>query len=320
MINKHSLIFMVFYTAFTFCQNALSYDLPPVNLGFTSFVDGAPPPAGPGFYFTQYVQYYSANKLEDGPPGHKVDALVGATQFFYQSDSPAIFGAKWGLDTILFYADFDVKPSNSPYLQKNSSGIGDLLVGPYLQWDPIMGENGPVFMQRVEFQMMIPIGRYSNQYELNPGSNVFSFDPYWAATLFLKPRWTMSWRLHYLWNAKNDDPSIRTRGAIQFARPDLAVNNVHAGQAVHLNFTSAYEVIPNHFRLGVNGYYLKQTTDTKVDGQKVSGRREEVFAIGPGAIWHFSAATHLYFNIYFETSAENRPKGDRLNLRFVHHF
>lgn len=320
MINRHSLIFVVFCTAFTFCQTALPYDLPPVNLGFTSFVDGAPPPAGPGFYFTQYVQYYSSNKLEDGPPGHQVDALVGATQIFYQSESPALFGAKWGLDTILFYADFDVSPSNSPYIQENSSGIGDLLVGPYLQWDPIMGENGPVFMHRVEFQMMLPIGSYSDQYELNPGSNVFSFDPYWAATLFLKPSWTMSWRLHYLWNAKNDDPSIRTRGAIQFARPDLAVNNVHAGQAIHLNFTSAYAVIPNRLRVGLNGYYLKQTTDTKVDGQKVSGRREEVFAIGPGAVWHISQKTHLYFNLYFETSAENRPRGDRWNLRFLHHF
>jgi len=320
MINRHGLICVGFCTAFAFCQNALAYDLPPVNLGFTSFVDGAPPPAGPGFYFTQYVQYYSSDKLEDGPPDHQVDALVGATQIFYQSDSPAVFGAKWGLDAILFYADFDVKPSDSPYLQENSSGIGDLLVGPYLQWDPIMGDNGPVFMQRVEFQVMIPTGKYSDQFELNPGSNVFSFDPYWAATVFLKPRWTLSWRLHYLWNAKNDDPSIRTRGAIQSARPDLAVDNVHAGQAVHLNFTSAFEVIPNRFRLGVNGYYLKQTTDTKGDGQKVSGRKEEVFAIGPGAVWHFSAATHLYLNLYFETSAENRPRGDRWNMRFVHHF
>ncbi|MDX1556223.1 MAG: transporter, partial [Xanthomonadales bacterium] len=68
------------------------------------------------------------------------------------------------------------------------------------------------------------------------------------------------------------------------------------------------------------GYYLKQISDTKVDGQKVRGRREEVFAIGPGAVWHFSPHTHLFFNVYFETQAENRPQGDRFNLRFVHHF
>ncbi len=311
--------------------SASAYDLPPVNLGFTSFLDGGPP-SGPGWYFQQYLQFYDSDKLADDngdsihaptPSGlkkHSVDAFVSLTQLIYQSDTPLLFGGKWGLDVILPFVDPDVSPSDSLALQANSSGLGDILIGPFLQWDPIMGANGPKFMHRVEFQLIFPTGKYDEDHELNPGSNHFFFNPYWAATLFINPRWTASWRIHYLWNDTNDDPSRRTRFALQMQDPNLEVNEIQPGQAIHLNFSSAYEVLPKQLRLGINGYYLNQITDTEVDGRDLSGRKEKVFGIGPGAVWHVTPETHLFANLYFESGAENRPEGTLLNLRFVHHF
>ena len=62
---------------------------------------------------------------------------------------------------------------------------------------------------------------------------------------------------------------------------------MQAGQAIHANFATDY-AITEQFRLGLNGYWLKQVTDTEVDGEKVKGRREQVWAIGPGAMYSFS--------------------------------
>ena len=272
----------------------------------------------PGYYFTQYLQYWNSDEFldDDGDSllpsaaNEELDAWISLSQFIYQSDNAVLFGGKWGLDVIVPYVFLDLDLDLPIPLEDNGSGIGDILVGPFLQWDPIMGQNGPIFMHHIEFQLIFPTGKYDDDKELNPGSNFFSFNPYWAATLFVTPKWTATWRLHYLWNDENDDPN-RLFGP---------ADDTQAGQAIHLNFASAYEVLAKRLRLGVNGFYLKQITETQLNGKDISDSEEQVFAIGPGAVYHFSQDNHLFFNTYFETSAENRPEGYRVNLRWVHHF
>jgi len=287
---------------------AAAYDLPAVNLGFTSFLDGGPP-AGPGHYFTEYLQYYTSDDFKGAaPPGSKVDVSIALTQYIYQSNQPVLFGGKWGLNLMLPLVGFDSSDTFG-FLNDNGTGFGDVLVGPYVQWDPVMGANGPLFMHRIELQTIWPTGKYDQNKALNLGSNHWSFNPYWAGTLFLGPRVTASWRLHYLWNGTNDEPFV-----------GLGASSVRPGQAVHANFSAAYMVIPKQLRIGINGYYLDQTTDTKIDGVKHPERDERVFAIGPGLIWHLSRDAHFFVNAFFESGARNRPEGERYNIRFVYHF
>ncbi|UCF87404.1 MAG: transporter, partial [Nitrospiraceae bacterium] len=157
---------------------------------------------------------------------------------------------------------------------------------------------------------ILPTGKYDDEKELNPGSNFFSFNPYWAGTAFITPKLTTSLRFHYLWNAVNDDPNRGFGDA----------EDTQAGQAIHANMALGYEVIPKRLRVGANGYYLKQISDTKRNGDNVSGRKEEVFAIGPGLVYHHSQDQHFFANVFFETLAENRTEGTRFTVRYVHHF
>ena len=293
-----------------------AYDLPAVNLGFTSFLDGGPP-AGPGFYFSQYFQYYNSSKFNDQDgnelpfPDPELDVWVSLSQFIYQSDQALLWGGKWGMNVMVPIVGLDVGyGASGPFPEDNGSGLGDILVGPFLQWDPIIRNGRPIFMHRIELQMIFPTGKYDENKELNPGSNFFSFNPYWSGTLFITPKWTLTSRFHWLWNAKNDDPNRFFGGA----------EDTQAGQAIHFNYSSAYEVIPNKLRLGINGYYLKQITDTERNGNSVSDRKEAVHAIGPGVLWHVNRDNHLFFNYYAETMAENRTEGSRFNIRWVHHF
>jgi hypothetical protein len=57
-----------------------------------------------------------------------------------------------------------------------------------------------------------------------------------------------------------------------------------------------------------------------VDGNEVSGSKEQVIGIGPGLLWHISPDNHFFCNVYWETEAENRPEGTRVNMRYVYHF
>lgn len=298
--------------------SALAYDLPSVNLGFTSFLDGGPP-SGPGLYFSQYFQYIRGDRLtnsngDDLLPSfadEELNVFVSLSQLIYQSNQCLLLGGKWGLDLIVPIVGTDLSYGGSgPFPQDNGAGLGDILIGPFLQWDPVMGRSGPLFMHRIEFQMIFPTGKYSSDREVNPGSNFFSFNPYWAGTLFLTPRWEVSTRIHYLWNAENSDPN----------RAYLGADDSQAGQAIHLNFASSYEVIEKRLRVGLNGYYLKQITDTEVDGHGLSGSREQALGIGPGLVFHCTKDTHFFMNLYFEPLAENRPEGQRFNFRLVHHF
>lgn len=311
-MKKSAIFFSLFLANSAHLANA--YDLPSINLGLTSFLDGGLP-AGTGWYFQEYAIDYSAHRLNDGRgsnlllPKHDVHFQVMASQISYLSDIH--WGsASLGWDMVLpIVTKMDVDDGLNHNALKAQSGMGDFLFGPFFQFDPIMGENGPKFMHRIEFDVIAPTGDYDSRRDINPSNHAWSFNPYWAGTYFFTQKWTVSARLHYLYNFKNDNPG--------YGYGD--VSDVQAGQALHANFATEYAVT-DKLRLGVNGYWLDQITDTKVDGHGLSGRREKVWAVGPGSMYSFSPDDHIFANAYFEQDVKSRPEGTRLVFRYTHHF
>lgn len=293
---------------------AQAYDLPAVNLGLTSFLDGGLP-AGAGWYFQEYALNYNAHRLNDNRgnnlplPKRDVQFQVLASQLSYVSD------LRWGNAAVGWnmvlpvVTKMDVDDGVNHSALKAQSGMGDVSFGPFFQFDPVMGKDGPAFVHRIELDVNAPTGDYDSHHDINPGANAWSFNPYWSGTYFFTPKWTASTRLLYLYNFKNKDPG--------YGYGD--VSDVQAGQAFHANFATEYAVT-DKLRVGINGYWLNQITDTKIDGHEVSGRREKVWAAGPGALYSFSKDDHIFANAYFEQDVKNRPEGTRLVFRYTHHF
>ncbi|KTD25009.1 Protein involved in meta-pathway of phenol degradation [Legionella lansingensis] len=298
-------------------STALAYDEPAVNLGYTSFFDGGPP-AGPGFYFQDYFQYYTTNRLNDNKgkrlpfPRNDVDVAVNTTQLIYLS-TKKIVGANLGVSALLpWVINANVDDGLNNAVLKIQDGPSDLFIGPALQYDPIMRKDGkgPLFVHRFALDIIAPMGEYDNFIAINPGGNFWAINPYWAATIWITPKWSSSTRLHYLWNAKNHDPNIAF---------GPTARTTQAGQAVFGNFATNY-AITEKFNVGINGYFFDQFTDTRVNDINVPGRREKVWAIGPGALYNISKNLFLFCNLYIEQDARNRPQGTSGILRFTGHF
>ena len=297
-----------------------------INLGGTSFFDGFGA-TQPGWTYLGYYQYSQLNHIEDNSgndspafknPKINVDLILNqlaytTSQTFFNGS--AHLGFTGLLPLLHFNTSFD---ANSPVKLSSADGFGDLTLGAYLQFHPVISGGRPVYSQRVEFDVIAPIGRYSTSTDINPGANFWSLNPYWAGTWLPTPKTEVSLRVNYLYNLSNNSPN---------ALPPT-VSSTKAGQAAWVNFTASYAVRPD-LNVGLNGYYLKQFTNdvyNYTNGSSDNGLqfgdtgKAELFAVGPGLFWKASPKNIWAANLYFQTSAQNHTRGTVLNIHWIHPF
>lgn len=143
-------------------------------------------------------------------PNEKLDVFVGITQYLYLSeyelfaDSP-VFKAHPGINVLIPQVGIDLDHSAGALgPTNNGAGLGDILIGPELQFLPQLdAEGNPWIVHRFEAQFSLPTGEYDPSKDVNPGAGHFYFDPYWSTTVWLTKKFSLSGRFHYLWCADN---------------------------------------------------------------------------------------------------------------------
>lgn len=107
-----------------------------------------------------------------------------------------LFGGFYGAEVLLPAVHID--PDTDIGLNESEGGVGDLIISPlFIQWTDheLLGMH---FWHRLNFIFMLPTGQYDRNADVNPGSNSYHFNPYYAGTLDITPRLSASFRLHYL--------------------------------------------------------------------------------------------------------------------------
>lgn len=283
---------------------ALAFNQPPLNLGFTNVLDQPP---GPGLYFFEYIQAYEASTFKDNNgndilPGEKISVLTSFNQLVWVS--PHVWlGGNLGIEVVVPVASIN---TNGAFLSSNPSVFGDPFVGPFIQWFGHKLFERP-YLHRFEVQIIAPLGSFNQNYAINAGSNIWTIEPYYSFTLFISPKLSTSWRIHYGIHTENDDTKIQP------------------GQVFHFNYALAYELSSlseklKDLRIAAAGYYLMQTTEDQLNGTDIPDSEEQVFAIGPALFWSPPGKLAIGFKAFFESGAENRSEGTRTTLRFIWKF
>jgi hypothetical protein len=272
--------------------------LPPVNLGGSSFMDAI---GGPGLLVRQAVGVYEAQRFvgskgADTPGSNSVFAFTSVTHVAYVAPFK-VLGGYWGGEVLVPVVYASVA---TPVGSGSIGGVGDITFSPVVWRAPDTTVLGRPFFQLAVLDVVAPTGEYKSSALVTAGSNVWSFNPFYAFTWLLTDRFETSWRLHYLWNSANTSLA-----------PEYGATSIQPGQAVHFNGAASFEIVP-WLRAGVAGYFLRQITDSRANGVAVPGSLEQVAAIGPGLLAS-ARPIQLVLNGYAEFAAQNRSEGLRLS-------
>jgi len=266
----------------------------------------------PGVYLTNNVYYYDAGRSDLTPIGDRVvgnisaKALMNIAQFSWVTDV-SVMGGRLAFSGLLPFGNLkvggDVTLQGPAFTVKQSdevTALGDPVVGASVGWKHRDGDRFRAWS--VYSSLFIPVGDYEVGRLANTGKNRWAFDAGAAYTMAnFKGGREFSTVLGFTFNGENPD------------------THYNSGNEMHLELAGK-QYLPNHFSLGVVGYWNEQLTADSGGAAVLGDFKGRVFGIGPELSYQFTQSkTHpvtLDLRWYHEFDAKNRVEGDGVFFTF----
>jgi hypothetical protein len=253
------------------------------------------PPPGDSLWLN-YLTYYTADRFNNSSgassvPGYLVSAGAEAARLLHTWTS--LDGVAWTSGLVLIASDAHI---DVPHRSGSGGGLGDLVIQPVL----LTARFGNLHVL-AGVDVSLPTGNYSKDKLVNPGLNCTTVAPQVALTWLPTREFEFSLFSVAGFNSKNNETQYTS------------------GDYLDIDYAIGYRPVPSlhALQLSVVGYWFDQFTDDQLNGhQFLDGHRSKAFAVGPQIRYQF-AKGGIAFKWLHETSAENRPEGDRFQLQFA---
>jgi hypothetical protein len=275
---------------------------------------------GSGFYFRDDNLFYTGTWAAQ--PDYKTFVYLQAPQLMWMTDWK-ILGANYGMDVMVPIIYKEVRYTSAttpgggyraPAINDNAFGLGDIKIEPLLlswhleQFDFMAG-----------YALWVPTGDYDHTSQVNANLG----DDCWTHMITLggvwypdhDRTWSVSLLNHYEFNCQvvgNPSTSTPPGGGYASSGTDVSCSTYTLEWGIG-------KAVNEHTDIGVVGYYQRQFTDH--DAYDTPYNDSDVAGVGPeirtvASRWGLSGSLRCVF----EFAADNRPRGNTVNLALLKKF
>jgi hypothetical protein len=254
-------------------------------VGAENHLAGAAPP--PGVYVLEYVNVYSASRLNDGQgnalpvPGFKVKANAAATRIAWVTTTP-VMGGQLVAHAILPLVSVKVSAAGQ---SSSRSGLGDISLGTGVAW-----HHSPQLHSVAALDLVVPVGGYDASRAVNIGRNYAS----------IQPAYLVSW--------------IDPNGLNADAKVGMSLNRTNkdtgyrSGNELNIDYALGWG-LGNGWVVGVGGHLYQQLSDDRRNGQAVPGNKGRSYAAGPNLKYDSGKGWFITAKLNKEFSVRSRSEG-----------